>query len=110
MKKTPLFAALALCFAASGAMAQEPVQPHPDKAAKRAAMEARMKEKLAQTDTNKDGKIDRSEYLAESEARFTKMDANSDGAITDNERKAAHEKRRMEWKEKHGDKGFNKVP
>lgn len=52
-------------------------------------------------DTNKDGKITRAESKTLADQRFTSMDTNKDGAIVEAEIKAAHEKMRAEWQEKH---------
>jgi hypothetical protein len=109
MKKTSLFGALAIALIASSAMAEEPVAGgmpggKGDREARRAGHEARMKEHIAKVDTNKDGKVDKAEFMAEGEEKFKKMDLNGDGFITDDERKQVHEQRRSEWKAKRGDK------
>lgn len=51
-------------------------------------------------DTNGDGMISESEFLAKSKTRFSEIDSNGDGNIDREEAKKAHEKRRGAMKEK----------
>lgn len=95
MKFTPLLGALALCFITHAAFAQDVGAPPAPGAEGRPPMEDRMKHKLAEIDTNHDGKIDRSEFMAQCGAHFDKMDTNHDGFITPDERKAARENHKM---------------
>lgn len=55
---------------------------------------------LAKLDTNKDGAVDKAEFVADAEAKFTKLDADGDGKVTADEFKALREKMRAE----HGDR------
>ncbi len=52
---------------------------------------------ISELDTDKDGKISRSEFQAKGDTMFKEADANGDGYITKEELKAAHEKRREKW-------------
>ena len=51
-------------------------------------------------DTNGDGMISESEFLARAKERFNSTDANNDGNIDREEAKAAHQKKREEMKAK----------
>ena len=56
-------------------------------------------------DTNGDGVISKSEFLAHAEERFSKMDADGNGEISKEEAKEAHKKRKKkfeEWKKNKG--------
>lgn len=55
-------------------------------------------------DTNSDGMISKSEFMAAHEAKFVKMDVNGDGNISKDEAKSAHKKKRQKMKEKMKDK------
>lgn len=57
-----------------------------------------------QTDTDKDGKISKAEWVASSEAHFAKLDADKDGNITKDEMKQAHKKMKEAHKKHRGDK------
>lgn len=52
--------------------------------------------RLESADTNGDGFIEKSEFMAVSEKRFAEMDVNGDGKISPDE----IEKRRTEWRQK----------
>jgi len=59
---------------------------------------------LERVDTNKDGKVDLNEFLANAESRFQKMDLDSDGYVTPEERREVGDKMRekhREMREKH---------
>ena len=61
---------------------------------------------MKKVDTNGDGKISKSEFLAEKERHFAKMDANGDGFLERGEMKAAREKMKKmhdKMKKKHHD-------
>lgn len=53
-------------------------------------------ERMAKVDTNADGFISQSEFMAPAMERFTKTDANADGFIDEGERKAEREARKAE--------------
>jgi hypothetical protein len=84
MKKIILSGALAMLMAAP-ALAQDGAPPPADG-----------KGRLAAIDTNGDGKVEKSEFLAKAQERaekmFAKLDANGDGVITPDEFKAMHDK------------------
>jgi Ca2+-binding EF-hand superfamily protein len=52
----------------------------------------KMQERLQQMDTDGDGSLSKSEFMAQAEERFNKMDANGDGLITSDERAALRER------------------
>lgn len=58
------------------------------------------KKMFEKMDTNADGVIDRAEFMASAEARFTKMDLNGDGSVSPDEAKALKEKMREKRREK----------
>ncbi len=51
------------------------------------------------TDTNQDGRLELSEFLAHAEARFQKMDIDSDGYVTPEESREAGKKMRQKHRE-----------
>lgn len=55
---------------------------------------------VARMDANKDGKVDKTEYVARQIARFDRMDADHDGQLTAAERKAAMEAMRQRMAER----------
>ncbi|TGX55908.1 EF-hand domain-containing protein [Sphingomonas gei] len=59
-----------------------------------AAPQDRGRDMLVTTDTNGDGVVTKSEFLADVDARFAKLDANKDGKISADERPADGEGRR----------------
>lgn len=57
---------------------------------------------MARADKDGDGRVSLAEALTRPLERFDAADTNKDGTLTPEERKAAHEKRRAEWKAKRG--------
>lgn len=53
---------------------------------------------LKKVDTNQDGNVDLTEYLAHAEQRFQKMDLNSDGLLTLEEGRESHKAMRKKHK------------
>lgn len=53
---------------------------------------------LEKVDTNQDGQVDLTEFLAHAEQRFNKMDLNSDGILTLEEGKESHKLMREKHK------------
>ena len=53
---------------------------------------------LEKVDTNQDGQVDLTEFLANAEERFNKMDLNSDGLLTLEEGKESHKLMREKHK------------
>jgi hypothetical protein len=53
---------------------------------------------LKKVDTNQDGQVDLTEFLAHAEQRFNKMDLNSDGILTLEEGKESHKLMREKHK------------
>lgn len=51
-------------------------------------------------DTNGDGVISKSEFLAKAEERFAKMDADGNGEISKEEAKAHRQEMKQKWKER----------
>ncbi|MFQ3243824.1 MAG: Ca2+-binding EF-hand superfamily protein [Arenicella sp.] len=51
------------------------------------------------TDTNQDGRLELSEFLAHAEARFQRMDIDSDGYVTPEESREAGKKMRQKHRE-----------
>jgi hypothetical protein len=49
---------------------------------------------LERLDTNKDGFVDKAEYLAKTEQRFAKIDTNKDGKLSKEEYKASRDARK----------------
>lgn len=76
---------------------------HKSKHHKRKHHKRMVKFMMQRIDTNKDGKVDLNEYLANSEQRFQTMDINSDGYVTPEEAREGHklmrEKMRKTFKE-----------
>lgn len=52
-----------------------------------------------QTDVNRDGQLELSEFLAHSEQRFKDMDLNQDGYVTREEGREAHQQMREKRKD-----------
>jgi len=74
---------------------------HGDKGHKK---NSRMGHMFDRADTNQDGQIELSEFLAHAEARFQKMDIDSNGYVTPEESREAGKKMRKkhrEMREKH---------
>lgn len=102
MKKMMLMAALvALAGTPVAAFAADtaPTGKSAPTAEQKAKMKERWQEHLKEVDKNGDGAVDKSEFLAQADKRFTEMDGNADGKITPEERKAAHEKMRAKFRE-----------
>lgn len=79
MKKLLLIAALGATTLGGVAVAQNaPAQTAP--------------ERQMRADTNKDGAIDRAEFLAKAGQRFDRIDANKDGRVERTERRAMRDK------------------
>jgi Ca2+-binding EF-hand superfamily protein len=89
MKKILLLAA-GLLLLTSPSLAENAVPAKRE--AMREKMQKQMQSNLAAMDTNGDGKIEKTEFLAKSEERFKRMDANGDGAISAEEMKTMHGK------------------
>jgi len=64
---------------------------------------AGMMEHKNPADTDGDGFLSKSEFLAAQEKRFAEIDTNSDGKISKEEMKAFHESKKGEWAEKKAD-------
>jgi len=88
MKKLLVLTAAALIFQATPVLAE-----HHEGSGKKGKM-------FAKYDTNNDGVISESEFMAKAKEKFSKMDANGDGNVTKEERKTAHEAKRSERKDK----------
>lgn len=56
--------------------------------------------KISRADSNKDGKLDLSEYLANAERHFIEMDSDSNGFVTQQEAKEWNKKKRAEHRKK----------
>lgn len=52
----------------------------------------KMQERLQQMDTDGNGAISKSEFMAQAESRFSKMDSDGDGQITKEERSGMRDK------------------
>ncbi len=52
----------------------------------------KMEQRIQKMDTDGDGAISKSEFMAQAETRFDRMDLNGDGMITPEERQALREK------------------
>ncbi len=50
--------------------------------------------RFTRIDANKDGKIDKDEWLKKDSERFSKIDANADGSITKEEMKTFHKNKK----------------
>lgn len=87
MKKTLIVAMVATMALTGTAIAEE----HGD---------GKRKGRMAKFDTDGNGKISQSEFLAKSQARFAKMDANNDGYLSRDEMKNARKKMRGNMKER----------
>lgn len=61
-----------------------------------------MEEKFKKADSNGDGQISESEFMARAKEKFQKIDADGNGQITKEEKRAMHEKMREKWKGRHG--------
>ena len=96
---TTLYAADEETSAVEGAQSEvRPMKKH---------FKRRGKMMMEKVDTNQDGQIDLSEYLAQAEERFRKLDLDSDGFVTKEEHRQAakemrkkHREKRKEWLEK----------
>jgi hypothetical protein len=108
MKKLLLSAMAFALMAPMAAHAEEPAtadgKQHVVDPAKKAEWEAKKAERMARTDTDKDGLISKSEFQAEharrGEEMFTKMDSNNDGKLAKEEMKAGREKMRDKFKKR----------
>lgn len=103
MKKYLVYGLMAFCLIGQGAIAhaQDAPQPNDDR---RAMMRERMKEHMAEMDTNHDGKIEKNEFMANAAKHFDKLDTNHDGVISPEERKAFHMAHKG-WHHGHGGPG-----
>ena len=90
MKKLLLLAAAALIVQATPVLAE-------NYGGKGHGKKGQMFEKY---DTNGDGAISQSEFLAKAQQKFAEKDTNGDGAISKEEAQAAHEAKRNKMKEK----------
>lgn len=90
--KMTLAAVLALATAAGGTVALA----HGKDGTQRGDRGARMEQRFAEMDADKDGKVSAAEMRAAREARFAKADADGDGKLTVEELDAARQARRME--------------
>ena len=54
--------------------------------------------RMMEADTNKDGQISKTEFMAKHEAVFTEVDTNKDGMLDEKERQAMHGKMMKEGK------------
>ena len=88
MKKTLMLSAAFLMFQAAPVLAED------------AAHDGKKMEREIPGDTNGDGLISESEFMARAKERFSSIDANNDGKLSREEAKSAHEKKRAEMKEK----------
>jgi len=55
---------------------------------------------MQKVDTNGDGMVSKTEFMAKHEEMFAKMDANNDGNLTKEEMKSAREAMKEKWEEK----------
>ncbi len=96
-----------LCTLASGVVLAQAVAP--DRAARKAEMQARAQARFAQNDRNHDGRISLAEFQDASDeklaGRFAHLDANKDGQLTQEEMRRAHEQRRGKMMERRHGRG-----
>ena len=59
---------------------------------RREMFKQKMQERLQQMDTDGNGAISKSEFMAQAESRFSKMDSDGDGQITKEERSGMRDK------------------
>jgi hypothetical protein len=93
MKKLILMTAAVLALQAIPALAQDAAKPE---GGKKPPMENPM---FAEQDTDKNGSVSESEFLAFGKKKFDEIDADKNGEITKEEAKKHHESRREKWKE-----------
>ena len=64
---------------------------------------------MERMDANKDGKIDREDFVARHKEMFARMDQNGDGTVTPEEMRAAHEKMREEHRRRMEEQMFTRL-
>ena len=64
---------------------------------------------MERMDVNKDGKIDRADFVARHKEMFARMDQNGDGTVTLDEMRAAHEKMREERRRRMEERMFGRL-
>lgn len=89
MKKLTILTALAVMVSVPYALAEEGGRGHGKHGGKKM---------FERHDTNGDGVISKSEFIASAEERFKKMDADGNGEISKDEIKAHHAKMKDKWK------------
>ncbi len=90
MKKLMIFTALATMASVSYAVAKDGGHHNKDRGHKM----------FERHDTNGDGVISKSEFIASAEERFKKMDADENGEITKDEAKKHYMEMKEKWKSK----------
>lgn len=100
MKRTALLTALLVTAFALPAFAQEAAPAAAPAEGGKPPVARKHGDFIKKLDTNGDGAIDKAEFVADAEAKFTKLDADNDGKVTADEFKALRDKMRAE----HGDR------
>jgi hypothetical protein len=109
MKKI-LMSCVALMLMSAPVLAEEAKPVPPAAEAGKDGKAPELRGRMAETDTDKDGKVSKAEFMANGEKKFAEMDKNGDGNITPDEMKAHHDAMKEKFKDRRDHKKGDAKP